>query len=94
MEPLPITIMGSSPIGHGCWGPKFKQLTVTFPRGDRLHRFSSILSVAVRRHGAGPARLGDPPDGHRVDAFSVDDVDGGGDHIVSRDLAWSAAGAS
>jgi hypothetical protein len=91
MEPLPITIMGSSPIGHGCWGPKFKQLTVTFPRGDRLHRFSSILSVAVRRHGAGPARLGDPPDGHRVDAFSVDDVDGGGDHVVSRDLAWSAA---
>jgi hypothetical protein len=40
------------------------------------------------------ARLGHTPDGHRVDAFSVDDVDGGGDHIVSRDLAWSAARAS
>jgi predicted SnoaL-like aldol condensation-catalyzing enzyme len=41
--------------------------------------------------GAEPARLGDTPDGQRVDAFSVDDVDGGGDHVVSRDLASSAA---
>ena len=41
--------------------------------------------------GAGPARLGDTPDGQRVDAFSVDDVDGGGDVVVSRDLASFAA---
>jgi predicted SnoaL-like aldol condensation-catalyzing enzyme len=42
-------------------------------------------------HRAEPARLGDTPDGQRVDAFSVDDVDGGGDHVVSRDLASFAA---
>jgi hypothetical protein len=42
--------------------------------------------------GLGPHASATPPDGHRVDAFSVDDVDGGGDHVVSRDLAWSAAG--
>jgi hypothetical protein len=50
-----------------------------------------VSDVAIEPHGAEPARLGDTPDGQRVDAFSVDDVDGGGDHVVSRDLASSAA---
>jgi hypothetical protein len=47
--------------------------------------------VPVQAHGAEPARLGDAPDGQRVDPFPVDDVDGGGDHVVSRDPASSAA---
>ena len=46
--------------------------------------------MAIDPHRAEP-RLGDTPDGQRVDPFSVDDVDGGGDHVVSRDLASSAA---
>jgi hypothetical protein len=52
-----------------------------------------VSDVAIDPHGAEPARLGDTPDGQRVDAFSVDDVDGGGDHVVSRDLASFAARA-
>jgi len=35
----------------------------------------------------------DTPDGQRVDPFSVDDADGGGDHVVRRDLASFAARA-
>jgi hypothetical protein len=50
-----------------------------------------VSDVAIDPHGAEAARLGDTPDGHRVDAVSVDDVDGGGDHVISRDLASFAA---
>jgi hypothetical protein len=56
-----------------------------------VHRFSSILSSDCGGHGAVPARLGDTLDSHRVDPFSVDDVDGGGDRVTGRDLASSAA---
>ena len=52
-----------------------------------------VSDVAIEPHGAEPARLGDTPDGHRVDPFSVEDVDGGGDHVVSGDLASFAARA-
>jgi hypothetical protein len=67
-----------------------KRLTVTSPRVIEI-----IASPQSRRSQYGgdeaePARLGDPPDRHRVDPFSVDDVDRGGDHVVSRDLASSA----
>jgi len=52
-----------------------------------------VSDVAIDPHRAEPARLGDTPDGHRVDAVSVDDADRGGDHVVRRDLASFAARA-
>ena len=47
-----------------------------------------VKSAYRRSEGPGFYLLAEGPS---VDAFSVDDVDGGGDHVVSRDLAWSAA---
>src|SRR6202008_3035526 len=72
-------------IRHGCWGPKFKQLTVASPRVIDFIASPRSCRSECGGHGAGPARLGDTPDSQRVDAFSVDDVDGG------RDLASFAA---
>jgi hypothetical protein len=60
---------------------------------DPVEQIVFVSDVAIEPHGAEAARLGDTPDGQRVDAFSVDDVDGGGDHVVSRDLASFAARA-
>ncbi len=50
---------------------------------DPVEQIVFVLNVAIEPHGAEPARLGDTPDGHRVDPFSVDDLDGGADHVVS-----------
>jgi hypothetical protein len=58
---------------------------------DPVEQIVFVSDVAIDPHGAKPARLGDTPDGQRVDPFSVDDVDGGGDHVVGRDPASSAA---
>ena len=58
---------------------------------DPVEQFVFVSDVAIDPHGAEPARLGDTPDGQRVDPFSVDDVDGGADHVVNGDLASSAA---
>jgi predicted SnoaL-like aldol condensation-catalyzing enzyme len=69
----------------------FKQLTVTSPRAIEFIASPRSCRSQCGRHGAEPARLGDTPDGQRVDAFSVDDVDGGGDRVTSGDLASFAA---
>jgi hypothetical protein len=58
---------------------------------DPVEQIVFVPDVAVEPHGAESARLGDTPDGQRVDPFPVDDVDGGGDHVVNRDPASSAA---
>jgi hypothetical protein len=68
----------------------FKQLTVTSPRAIEFIASPRSCRSQCGRHGAEPARLGDTPDGHHVDAFSVDDVDGG-DRVTSGDLASFAA---
>jgi hypothetical protein len=78
-----------------------KQLTVTSPRVIDFIASPRSCRSECGGHRADPARLGDTPDGHRVerververvDPFSVGDVDGGGDPVVSRDLASFAAG--
>ena len=58
---------------------------------DPVEQVVFVADVAVEPHGAEPARLGDTPDGQRVDPFPVDDAGGGGDHVVNRDPASSAA---
>jgi hypothetical protein len=63
------------------FGSDIKKLTVTPPT---VIDVSSLLLDPVVGLGRpwGLARtLGDTPDGHRVDPFSVDDLDGGGDHV-------------
>jgi hypothetical protein len=72
-----------------------KQLTVTSPRVIDFIASPRSCRSECGGHGADPARLGDTPDGHRVervDPFLVGDVDGGGDPVVNRDLASFAAG--
>jgi predicted SnoaL-like aldol condensation-catalyzing enzyme len=68
-----------------------KQLTVTSPRVIDFIASPRSCRSDCGGHGAEPARLGDTPDSHRVDPFSVDDVDGGGDRLTIRDLASFAA---
>jgi hypothetical protein len=47
----------------------FEQLTVTSPRVIDFIASPRSCRSQCRGHGAEPARLGDTPDGHRVDAF-------------------------
>jgi predicted SnoaL-like aldol condensation-catalyzing enzyme len=68
-----------------------QQLTVTSPQVIDFIASPRSCRSQCGGHGAEPAHLGDTPDGHRVDAFSVDDVDGGGGRVTSRDLASFAA---
>jgi hypothetical protein len=68
-----------------------KQLTVTSPRVIDFIASPRSCRSQCGGHGAEPTRLGDTPDSHRVDPFSVDDVDGGRDEVTSRDLASFAA---
>jgi hypothetical protein len=58
---------------------------------DPVEQIVFVSDVPIEPHGAEPARVGDTPDRQCVDPFSVDDVDGGGDHVVNRDLASFAA---
>jgi hypothetical protein len=65
-------------LSYRAWnlGSEIKKLTVT--PAPRVIDVSSLLLdpvVGLGRPWAGPARLGDTPDGQRVDPFSVDDVD-------------------
>src|SRR5260370_37717598 len=82
-------------VGHllvpGAAGVEILQPRTDNGVNDPVEQVVFVPDVAVEPHGAEPARLGDTPDGQRVDPFPVDDVDGGGDHVVSRDPASSAA---
>ena len=82
-------------VGHllvpGAAGLEILKTRTNNSVNDPVEQIVFVSDVAVEPHGAEPARLGDTPDGQRVDPFSVGDVDGGGDHVVSRDPASPAA---
>jgi hypothetical protein len=67
------------------------QLTVTSPRVIEIIASPRSCRSQCGGREAGPARLGDTPDSHLVDPSSVEDLDGGGDHVVSRDLRPGAS---
>jgi hypothetical protein len=82
-------------IGHllvpGAADLEIPKTRTNYSVNDPVEQIVFVSDVPIEPHGAEPARVGDTPDGQRVDAFSVDDVDGGGHHVVTRDLASFAA---
>src|SRR5258705_5207412 len=84
-------------VGHllvpGAAGVQIRKTRTNNSVNGPVEQVVFVSDVAIDPHRAEPARLGDTPDGQRVDAVSVDDVDGGGDHVVGGDLASFAARA-
>ena len=82
-------------VGHllvpGAGGVEIPKTRTNNSVNDPVEQIVFVSDVAIEPHRAEPARLGDTPDGQRVDPFSVDDLDGAGDHVVNGDLASSAA---
>jgi predicted SnoaL-like aldol condensation-catalyzing enzyme len=70
-------------MGHGCWGPKFKQLTVTSPRVIDFIASARSCRSQCGGHGAEPARLGDTPDSHRASSAASGLLDLGHEYNVA-----------